>query len=178
MAHGTRRPAGRDVLQRGEVVFVPVGMGHELEAHRRHPDEIGDLLFFDQPQRLARVPLGHHHHAAADDEAVEHYRDLAGDVEQGHAQQGARRRRGSPPFARQHPEQAHQPDRISVGPGRDRAMGRQGGLGVPGRSRGEQQRRIVLRQDLGEAGGLADVAQQAGQRLFDGQLDRKADDVA
>ena len=67
-----------------------VGMVHELEAHRRHADEIGDLLLLDQPQRLARIPLGHQHHAAADDEAVEHHRHFAGDVEQGHAEQGPR----------------------------------------------------------------------------------------
>ena len=58
-----RRAAGGDVGQRGEVVFVAVGMLHQLEAHRRHADEIGDLLLLDQPQRLARIPFRHQHHA-------------------------------------------------------------------------------------------------------------------
>ena len=99
MADRARRAAGGDVGQRRQVVFVAVGMVHQLEAHRRHADEIGDLLLLDQPQRLARVPFGHQHHAAADDEAVEHHRHFAGDVEQGHAEQGARRvgRRRGPP---------------------------------------------------------------------------------
>ena len=83
-----RRAAGGDVGQRGEVVFVAVGMLHQLEAHRRHADEIGDLLLLDQPQRLARIPFRHQHHGPADDEAVEQHRHLAGDVEQGHVDQG------------------------------------------------------------------------------------------
>ena len=101
-------PAAMSVSGR-QIVFVAVGMVHQLEAHRRHADEIGDLLLLDQPQRLARIPFGHQHHAAADDEAVEHHRHFAGDVEQRHADQGPRRVGRRPAFGSRMPRSTIRP---------------------------------------------------------------------
>ena len=153
VADRPRRPAGGDILQGRQVIFVAIRVGHQLEAHGRHADEISDLLLLDQPQRLARIPFGHHHHAAADDEAVEHHRDLAGDMEQGHAEQGARRSRGFAVVLDQQAQQGHQAGRIAIGRRRHRAVGRQGALGLAGRARGEQDRRIVFGVDFRQLGG-------------------------
>src|SRR5690348_6832983 len=49
MTDRTRRTARGDVGQRREVIFVALRMSHELVTHRRHPNEVSDLLLFDQP---------------------------------------------------------------------------------------------------------------------------------
>ena len=144
-----------------QVVFVAVGMVHELEAHRRHADEIGDSLLLDQPQRLARVPFGHQHHAAADDEAVEHHRHFAGDVEQGHAEQGPRLVGRRAALLGQDAEQDDEPGRIGIDAGGDRAVGRKRALGLAGRARGEQDRRVVFGRDLGQDAVLVAVVRGA-----------------
>ena len=151
-------------------------MVHQLEAHRRHADEIGDLLLLDQPQRLARIPFRHQHHAAADDEAVEHHRHLAGDVEQRHVDQGPRRVGRRAALALHDAEQGHQADRIGIDAGRHRAVGRQRALGDAGRARGEQDGRIVLRRDLGQLAPRRAPSSGASASL-DRLLDRRATTV-
>ncbi len=165
------RPARGDVGQRGEIVFLAVGMLHQLEAHRRHSDEIGDLLVLDQPKRLARVPFRHQHHSPADDEAVEEHRHLAGDVEQGYVDQSAGRVGRPAALALHDPEQGHQVDRISVDSGGDRPVGGDCALGDSGRSGGEEDGGVVLGRDRGQIG-LAS-AEQGRKRLGDRFLDRK-----
>ena len=169
-----RCAAGGDVGHRAQVEFLAVRVVHQLEAHRRHPDEIGHFLCLDQPQRLARIPFGHQHHPASDNETGQQHRHFPGDVEQRNIDQGlghiGRRRaaRG------QYPEQGDQMSRISIDCGGHRAMGRQRALGIPGRSRGEQYRRIVVRRDDRKHGRRI-LANQLRQRLARMAFDRDRD---
>jgi hypothetical protein len=174
MGDRPRGAAGGDVGQRGEVVSVAVRMLHQLQAHRRHADEIGDLLLLDQAQRLARIPFRHQHHRPADDEAVDQHRHLAGDVEQRHVDQGLGRvdRRLALPLL--DAEQGREPDRIGIDAGGDGAVGGDGALGEAGRARGEQDRRIVLRRDLRQVR-LPARRKQWRERLRQRPLDRQRD---
>ena len=104
-----RRAAGGDVGQRRQIVFVAVGMLHQLEAHRRHADEIGDLLLLDQPQRLARHPISPSAPCPRPmTKLLSMHRHFAGDVEQRHVDQGARRIGRRPALALHDPEQGEQ----------------------------------------------------------------------
>ena len=177
MADRPRRSARGDVCQRAEIILVPVGMVHQLEAHRRDADEISHLLLLDQAQGVGRIPFGHHHQAAADDKAVEHDRHFAGDVEQGHREQGARLGRPAAAILHQQLAQHHQSAGISVGRRRHRPMRRQCALGFAGRTRREQDRRVVIGRDLRQGCSVIRARQKVGDRLFHRQFDRKADHV-
>jgi hypothetical protein len=64
-----------------------------LPGHRRHAGERGHPLALDEPQRLLGVPLVHEHQTTTGAEGGQEDRVAAGDVEQGHGHEHARRRR-------------------------------------------------------------------------------------
>ena len=81
MFHRARRTAPGQTLKRRQIIFVPIGMRHQLKAHQRHASEVGDLFFLDQLHRGHDIPLGHHYNFATNRKADEHHRDFARDVE-------------------------------------------------------------------------------------------------
>ena len=176
VADWPRCTAASDVLERRQVIFVAVGVIHQFQAHRRDADEIRNLLLFDQAQRFARVPFRHQHHATADNEAVEHHRDLPGDMEQRHSEQGPRLRLGRASVLGEDAEQNHQPGRIGIGAGGDRTVRRKRTLGVAGRARREQDRRIVVRRHNWQWRSAGRGPEQLGQSDLDRLFDRHGED--
>ena len=139
-----RRAPGGEADAAGQVVFVAVGMGRDLEAHQRHPDEIGDLLRLDQSHRFFGVPLGHQHQFAPQRKALEEQRHFAGDMEQRDIDQRAGLGRGGFALAGHVGQHHHRLRGIAHHPLDHRAMIRPCALRLPGRARGVQDRRKVV----------------------------------
>jgi hypothetical protein len=55
-----------------QIVFQPVRVRRDLDAHQRHANKIGDLFLFDQLHRMFCIPFGHHDQLTADDEALQY----------------------------------------------------------------------------------------------------------
>ena len=147
-------------------------MVHQLQAHGRNADEIGDSLLFDQPKRFTGIPFRHHHHGPADDEAVQHHRHLSRNVEKRHVDQGAFKGRRAILLGHD-AEQDHQACRIGIDAGRHCAVRRKRALRLPCRARCEQDGRVVLGHDFGKRCVSVCAMEQRGQRslqrLLDGQ---------
>jgi len=171
MRDRARRAAAGDVGQRRQVVIVAVRMVHQLEAHRRHANEIGDPLALDQPQRLTRIPFGHQHHAAPDDEAVEHHRHLTGDMEQRNGDQRARRIDWRTSFRFEDAAQRQQADCIGIDTGRHSAVRGQCTLCLASRARREQDRRVVLGRNVGQGDVVVCRIEPIGEGSFQGLFD-------
>ena len=154
----------------------PVGMVHELEAHRRHADEICDFLLLDEPEGFARIPFGHDHHAATDDEAVEHDRNFAGHVEQGTLRRSAALGGGRPVLFKQAAED-DESRRIGICRRWYRAMRRERALAPAGRSRSEEDRRIIVGSNLGKAVATP-PSRTVPERLLNRKIDGNAEDIA
>ena len=123
-------------------------MIHQFEAHRRYPDEIGNSLFLDQPERLGSVPLGHQDHGAGNDKAVEHYRHFAGHVEQRYDNQGFQRVERRATLRFEDAPQHHEAGGIGINAGCHRAVRRHRTLGLTGGAGCKEDSRIVVGRDL------------------------------
>ena len=127
-------------------------MGIDFHAHQRHADEIGDPLLLDQLHRFLCIPLVQHHQLAADGVADQYKRHRGGHVEQRDADHRGRLAFGHGALL------FHDVDEYQYGADKaHRALHHGpvfgiGALGPAGRTRGEQDRCIVLRCHLRQRG--------------------------
>ena len=125
------------------------GRLQQVEALRRHADEVGDLLPLDQLEGPVGVPLVHDHELQAGRPARQHHGDATGDVEERHDEDERRRQpvslRLGAALAAQLVERglATEPhQRLHHG-----AVRRHRPLRAPGGARGVEDRRVVVWRD-------------------------------
>ena len=142
------RAAIADVLHAGDVALREVGRLEHLPDHRRDPAEDRDPLSFDQLERALRVPLVHDHELPPGRGVGHQHRMAARGVEERHREQVRVLRARAQSLAARLPARPHGrpglPERQRPQVAADVAMGAERALGLAGRARRVEDRRVVL----------------------------------
>ncbi len=87
MLHRSGCPTSSKACAAGQIIFVPVWMRGDLNAHQRNADKVAYLLPLDELHCLLGIPFRHHHQFTPNGKALQHQWHRSRHVEQWHIDQ-------------------------------------------------------------------------------------------